>query len=368
MFLRVETVTDADALSALIPEWEALGDVLFPRVPFTSPAWCLRWWDVFRRDTLYARDMLNCFAVRDVDGRLICVAPMFVSHRPGWGAARSRELQFFGADPNITELRGPICKPELAADVVAALVSHIKLERCCDWVQWRGLRVTAGQPQWPSEIVVDEAMQTINYVLALPETWTALRSELPRNIKESLRKCYNSLQRDAHRFELRVVELPADVPVALGTFYALHRSRSKHTGTRFHEDVFETEASRLFLEKFCGDMAQRKRLRIFQLVIQGNVVATRIGFALGDELYLYYSGYDVEWARYSVMTTLVAEAIQWSIANGFKFVNLSTGNDVSKTRWRPIPIIYEGGKTLAPALRSRAAFYAVEQLRRSLPR
>jgi CelD/BcsL family acetyltransferase involved in cellulose biosynthesis len=368
MILRVETVTDLATLSALTPEWEALEDKLFPRVPFTSPAWCLRWWDMFRRDTLYARDMLNSFVVRDADGRLMCVAPMFVSHRPGWGMTRARELQFFGADPNITEIRGPVCQAEQTADVVAALLGHIKSEQCCDWVQWRGLRSTQGRVPWPSGIAVDDGMQTINYVLALPESWTALRSQLPRNIKESLRKCYNSLERDKHHFEMRVVELPADVPAALETFFLLHRTRSNATSTRLHEDVFAQAASRLFLEEYCNDMARRQRLRIFQLVIQGRVVATRVGFALNDELYLYYSGYDVEWARYSVMTTLVAEAIQWSITQGFKFVNLSTGDDVSKTRWRPIPFVYEAGTTLAPELRSRAVFHAVKQLRQSRAR
>ena len=52
----------------------------------------------------------------------------------------------------------------------------------------------------------------------------------------------------------------------------------------------------------------------FQLKVGEQIVALRIGFAVGTSLYLYYSGFDDAWARYSVMTTTVAEAIKYAIA------------------------------------------------------
>jgi CelD/BcsL family acetyltransferase involved in cellulose biosynthesis len=360
----VQKITDIDALLSLAAEWEALDASLHPRVPFSSPIWCTNWWKSFKRDTLFARDELNSYALRDTAGNLVCVAPMFVSHRPGRGAVRSRELQFFGADQNVTELRGPICKPEWMANAVDLLSEQIKIDRCCDWVQWRGLRVPDDASRWQSEISLHDEMQTINYVLSLPETWQALRSSLPRNIKESLRKCYNSLARDSHAFEIRIIELPQDIPAALEKFFQLHRSRATAGDMHRHHDAFKHAAARDILTNYCWDMAWQGHLKIFQMVIRDRVVATRVGFALGDELYLYYSGFDVEWQRYSVMTTLVAEAIKWAIAQGLKHVNLSTGTDVSKTRWRPESIVYHGGVALASDLRSRSSFYVVDRLRR----
>ena len=61
-------------------------------------------------------------------------------------------------------------------------------------------------------------------------------------------------------------------------------------------------------------------------------MATRIGFVVEDSLYLYYSGYDPEFSRFSIMTTVVAEAIQYAISERFRTVNLSTGKDLSKRR------------------------------------
>ena len=123
-------------------------------------------------------------------------------------------------------------------------------------------------------------------------------------------------------------------------FFELHRARSKMLHGLSHTDYFASIRCRRFLIEVCERFAKRGALRIFQIKNQDSIVATRIGFVLGDSLYLYYSGYDPEYQKYSVMTTVVAEAIKFAIANGFRTVNLSTGLDVSKTRWSPIEIKY----------------------------
>lgn len=363
MTLIVTRITTLNALASLGAEWEALEESISPRTPFASPTWCTKWWSCYKRETLLTRDELNSYAIRDADGRLVCVAPMFITYRPGFDAMCARELQFFGADPNVTEVRGPICQPEQMVECVSLLTEQLKSDRNCDWIQWRGLRKLEGGAPWPADIVLNDDAQTVDYVLPLPDSWQALKSRLPRNIKESLRKCYNSLARDSHEFEIRVIERERDVHAALETFLFLHRTRANKDGTVSHKDVFKSESARELLRDYCYDAARRGRLRIFQMIIHDRVIATRIGFALGDELYLYYSGYDVEWHRYSVMTTLVAEAIQWAITNRFKLVNLSTGTDVSKTRWRPEAISYQNGAAIAPSLGSRMSFHLVDRIR-----
>jgi CelD/BcsL family acetyltransferase involved in cellulose biosynthesis len=92
---------------------------------------------------------------------------------------------------------------------------------------------------------------------------------------------------------------------------------------------------------------------VFQLLIEGKVVATRIGFRSGRSLYLYYSGYDPELSRYSVMTTLLAETLKWAIERQLATVNLSFGNDVSKTRWRPESVSFHEARWASPSSRGR---------------
>jgi len=365
--LIVHTISTLAGFDALAPEWEKLEATLSPRTPFATPQWCKLWWTHFNRSGLACRDQLRVYALRRPDGRLVGVAPMVLTSRPGWGIVRTRELQFFGADPYVTELRGPVCRPEDTVEIVKTLSLHISRARECDWVQWRGLRYPGGVEHPDLGLREDDRLNIVDHFIRTPGTWEAFKSSLPRNIKESLRKCYNSLKRENLEFEFRVVRAPCDTREAVNCFLDLHKARAELEGTIKHPDVFDSAQARALLHDYCQELARQDSLRIFQLVIQGKVVATRIGFVLGDEIYLYFSGYDQAFSRFSVMTTTVAEALKYSIEQGLRIVNLSTGTDISKTRWRPEQTVYHGGYQVYAAAKSRAAFRFVEAMRDRKP-
>ncbi len=332
------TVSQVASLEALRPEWEQLDRTTFPRLPFSSARWTTLWLRHFAEDRALLKDELLLLALRDELGVLRGLAPMVLSQRPAVGPVRTRMLRMIGADPNITELSGPICAPEHAPVVVAALLEYLDAnDGTWDLVFFNGIRESAADVL-ESRGNVHWGRESPCFVLKLPLTWDALRAQLGRNLKESLRKCYNSLKRDNHHFELKVRSRPDEMVAALDHFFRLHNARSTLTGTIDHKDVFALERSRTFLRDCMAAAAGAGEARIFQLEIEGQVVATRLAFALDDELYLYFSGFDPAWKQYSVMTTTVAEAIRWAIEQRFAVVNLSPGRDVSKTRWDPVEI------------------------------
>jgi CelD/BcsL family acetyltransferase involved in cellulose biosynthesis len=223
-----------------------------------------------------------------------------------------------------------------------------------DWIHWSGVSdefaealTGNGALRWESPLSY--------FVLDLPPSWEELRSRLKRNIRESLRHCYNSLKRDGHRFEFQVIEDPAGVRQGLDRYLALHRMRANVTDTVIHPDRFASRTCRNFLYTICDRLAARGAVRLFALKIGAQVVAMRLGFVVGDSLYMYYSGYDPLWARYSVMTTTVAEALKYAITRGIKTVNLSPGREVSKMRWGPRQVDYSSAYETNTRLRSRLA-------------
>jgi CelD/BcsL family acetyltransferase involved in cellulose biosynthesis len=230
------------------------------------------------------------------------------------------------------------------------------------WIDWGATRCEPPVNGAPANGASDSKTTIPSYYLPLAPTWEAFKSRLSRNIKESLRKCYNSLKRENKSFDFRVLTDVAETAPALDTFFRLHRERARARARVPHMDVFSDPRDRAFILEYCQRMAARGQLRVFQMVIGEQVVATRLGFLLGDELYLYYSGYDVRWAKYSVMTTLVAEAIKWSISQGLRSVSLSTGRDVSKLRWGPQEAVFRPTLELSPGWRSQLAFRAYHQL------
>ena len=350
--LLVEVLRSVAAFRALEAEWRILEQ--HSDYPFSSFDWAISWWQQLREDKLGVKDALSLRTLRTKQGQLVAVAPMLVSRRPSVGPLCVRQLQFFGADPNITELRGLVALPEWRGEAYRALVQHA-LDHTDDWdsMLLNGITPDVELGALATSPDFNWLYQLTDHELQLPGSWEAFRGGLSRNIKESLRKCYNSLKRDKLAFRLDVAETPAQLAPALERFFELHAARAGLAGAVHHWDVFRAPEARSFLMDVCRRFAERGCLRIFQLVIDDKVVAVRVGFVAGGCLYLYYSGYDPAFANYSVMTTCVAEAIRYAIEHGFSRVNLSTGSDVSKTRWNPTARVSRAATLSSPSMRSK---------------
>ena len=303
-------------------------------------------------------DEFFCHVVRGDNGQLVAVAPLMLTSVPGIGPPAVRMLQFFGVDPALTEIRGVICSPENHAPVVEALVEHF-LARPNEWdvFRWAGLRHPANTycAHRPSRAFI--AREDLpDFVLDLPKSWNDLRLQVSSNMRKNLRKCYESLERDGLEVGFRVTERPEAVGAALTRFLALHAARAEAAGMIFHPDKFARARERGFFADSLQRAADRGELRIFELEIAGVVVASRVSFLLASDLYLYFAGYDPAWKSYSVMTVLMSEVIKWAFAHGVERVNLSTGRDQSKARWKPREVLFGSAVQISPTWRARAAF------------
>jgi CelD/BcsL family acetyltransferase involved in cellulose biosynthesis len=353
--VHVEMVKSLNALEAIAPAWQALDEQTFPRLPFTGPLWNLLWWKHFARSSLTVADRIHAFVLFD-GSRLLAVAPMMVTERPAIGALRARHLQFFGADANLTEVRGPCCPRDEEGQVFEALLSYVEAHTNeWDWVDLSGF-----VEQGPAHHAVARrtvsgwTRQVPDFLIQPGSDWEGYKSTLPRNLKESLRKAYAALRRDNLHYELRVAERPGDVKERLETFLELHRLRAQAPITPKHADVFTAGSSRSFLLEYMARASETGSAKLFELLVEGEVVASRIGFVLDDSLYLYFSGYHPKMSGHSVMTTCLAEAIKWAIKKGLRTINLSTGRDQSKLRWRPIEVPLIEAQWVAPSWRGVA--------------
>jgi len=369
--LTVERLEGPEGLDEIAAEWRLIDREIAPRTPFTSPDWILPWWERFaRRKRLFFHDEFYCHAVRGRHGRLVAVAPLMRTFIPGVGLPVLRMVQFLGADPALTEIRGVICRPEDQAPVVEALIEHF-LEWRSEWeiFRWDGLRLPAAAfkaARPPCAFTPGD--ERPDFIVDLPESFEALRQRVSSNTRKNLRKAYEFLDRDGIAFSLRVTERQNGVAAALERFLALHTARAEAADMVFHPDKFGRPHERAFLADYLHGSTERDELRIFEIEIGGGVVASRLAFLLGSDLYLYFAGYDPAWKNYSVMTVLMIEMFKWAIARGVERVNLSTGADQSKLRWKPREVLFRNAVQVSPTLRARAtlgAFHAYEALHRA---
>ena len=363
---RVSIVKDMSALRSARADWDALLERAGNQLPFMTLPWLDAWWTHFREEGR-VRDELAVHLVHEGE-RLVGVLPLMVSNRRA-GPLQARMLSLLGADPYITELRTPLVDPAHAIDVARALAEHLLDDRGWDWIHWTGLArggeftsalERALPMEWTSELSTN--------VLPLPSSWEDFKKGLKRNIKESLRRCYNAPKRDGLEPRLEVARTPDEVARALETFFALHTLRSQVKDTIDHPDRFAKRTTRAFLEDVCARLAKENAACVFLLHMGDAVVAARVGLLLPKGLYLYYSGYIPDYSKYSVATTIVAEAIQWAIREKLEFVHLSTGSDVSKARWGPREEMFHDAITVAPRAHAWAVHSASQLARKARAR
>jgi CelD/BcsL family acetyltransferase involved in cellulose biosynthesis len=286
-------------------------------------------------------DELYITAFYDGD-ELVGVLPLFVSRFGAWGYRVCRYLRPLGADPNLTEIRAPLMR----AGYEDAILSHwLNLVSNLKYLSTQ-FQVLAPRDAFDRLAATHQGAflldrRTIpDYILPLPDTWDVLRAGFKRNIKESIRRCYNSLGRAGKTATLVVLTDASAIAAQLPAFYALHGTRAAAADTVAHPNYFAAPVHRAFLESLLEPSDSVVKLHLFCLDVDGQFVAMRLGFVSPQGLYLYYSGYDLAYSQFSVMTTLVTEMLQWAIAQGLKHCNFSVGTDVSKTRWGPAQVNY----------------------------
>jgi CelD/BcsL family acetyltransferase involved in cellulose biosynthesis len=354
--MKVTFARNLRELDELSLAWRRLESQVANVLPFQTYAWTRAWWQIFKVDNLVRCDELMVTAYWD-DDLLVGVIPRIVTRYRVAGINFYHYVRPIGADPNLTEIRVPLILPYFQEEVVDCwldTVEHFRDPRGLHKIIAPLQVLNPTEPDMFEQSMMD-TLQTMtssirklglldtrrisNFVVDTADNWEAFRKGLKRNIKESLRRCTNSLAKDGLKAELVVYSTPPDIHARLDHFCALHGERAKRQGTVAHPDYFAKSQHRRFLN-LLADSATALGMRLFCLVINGQPVAMRLGFVVNTELYMYYSGYRQDHAKYSVMTTLVSEMIAWAHHKELARVNFSIGNDVSKTRWGPQELIY----------------------------
>jgi CelD/BcsL family acetyltransferase involved in cellulose biosynthesis len=361
--LTVDLITSVTELEALRADYDRLNRLAGNTFPFALHAWHLTWCKHFLSTSGLIRDELQICVVRDGSGTCVAIAPLVLTRR-AFGGLEVSTVGLLGRDTGITEIRQPLIQPGFEAAAVRMVQDKLAAIGTWDWTEWSGCTDQL-RDALAKAVELEWQQPVLDYIIDLPQTWELLHAGLKRNIRSSLRHCYNSLRREGLEFELVVTAERGAMDEALQRFLVLHAKRAKTAEMVRHRNVFAGESAQRFLHEVCALLAEQNVVRVFELKIGSQVVASRIGFVVGGSLYLYYSGFDPAWGRYGVMTTAVAEAIKYAIAHGLRSVNLSPGTDVSKTRWSPRQRpIWQATQT-ANRWRSRAARRCFDYVRDS---
>lgn len=338
----VKIIDCYEAWQSLRSDWHKLFETAQISHPFLSFDWLEAWWKHMLPVSFIQKHKLHIFCFYK-GSNLSGIAPFFVTtYSIPWLRGGIRYLRPLGSDPNLTEIKTILCKSEDMLGITETLKCHLQdHHELYDLIQWPDIS------QDVSHVMSWDRPQTLeNFILPLGTNWEEFRLSRKRNIKESIRKCYNAPTRQGIKLDFMTIRDRREIIDLLPIFYELHSKRADRTAKTVHPNYFEKIQHRQFLEGLVQSLNIIEPL-LFVIKHNEKVIAARLGFGMNNTIYLYYSGYDPAYSQLSVMTRLVTEAIKQAIENGMKWLNLSTGQDESKMRWSPEKCGYQRMKTIS---------------------
>jgi CelD/BcsL family acetyltransferase involved in cellulose biosynthesis len=327
--MSISEITTDDGFDRLQEEWNQLVLRLDVPSPFQSWEWCRTWWKHFG-----STHRLRILVFRDA-GEVIGIAPL---HQRRYGPLHGPSVlaPLCWEDPR--RKQGMTEQNELlfpAADrlpLMAALASWLQ-ENPWSLALLPGNQMPPPFEGWLAEKLVLLGRPTWSYYRNLPATWADVVAGLGKSMRDNVKYYPRLLERSGHRTTLRVCATPAEVAVAIPVFFQLHQARAHSEATVAHEDRFRFHDRRAFLSNVGPVLAAAGKLKVGLLEVDNNVVAAQIWLETAGTMFIYYSGYDPAWSRFSVQLVATIECLKDGISRGLTSVEFLRGGGHAKERW-----------------------------------
>lgn len=290
-------ITTAEELAAFEPEWLALCRRTPATTPFQTPMWLLPWWRHFGSNDLAviatAEAIAALYIVREDDESL----GMFL------GTGNSDYLDVVGdAAAVIDELAGLDCQ-------------------MWDLQQLRpsSTMLSVAPPAGWTDSVDDQDRCPILPLDDIP-TSTHFRKKI-RYYRRALARLGDV------REELATA---TNLDEQLEALFTLHAARWQQRGL---PGVLADDVVQQFTRDAARRMLDAGALRMYATRVADRIVAVFYGFAFGDTVYYYLSGYDPALEKLSIGTLLVAHAVDEAVRDGAATFDFLRGAEEYKYAW-----------------------------------
>ncbi len=188
--------------------------------------------------------------------------------------------------------------------------------------------------------------------IPLPERLEEYLLRLGKSTRKKLGQWERRLRRE-HKVEIKNYDDIGSVEEAMKTFFDLHQKRFQSIGL---PGLFANKTFQNFHLEVARRFAERRWLRLYFLTVDDNPISADYAFSYRNRLYDYLSGFDPKYSRYGAGNLSTKHLVRISIEEGLKEFDLMRGDhpykihwstmdraniELSATRWRPIPKIYE---------------------------
>lgn len=326
--MEIQIIDDEHRLAALRDDWDRLLADSPAEGFFLTWEWLATWWR-----HLAGERRLFVVVVRD-EGGTAAIAPLAV-RLPGLHSVMPFPyLEFLGTGSVGSDYLDLIVKRGRERQALAALAEILAREklllelepvRSGQAAAFDLARLLARRGWTPSRDVINEC----RFVTLAGHTFDSYLAGLGPAHRANFRRRLRALER-RFRFRFRMTRGEEGREAALEALIALHRAR---WGGRGVSNAFHTAAHVAFHHDLSRLAAARGWLRIGVLELDGAPRAALYGFLYRDVFYFYQSGFDPEFAPWSVGLVAMGLSIRSALEEGACEFDMLQGVEGYKLLW-----------------------------------
>jgi len=298
-------------------EWESVLHDSPADTLFLTPQWQKVWWDTFGAD----RTMVG-FSYFAPNGEstsgLAAIASL---------AKFGDTVTFVGSQDTFDYNDFPI-RQGYEKEFYETLLDCLD-EQGCRMLQLDSLRENSTTLELLPEMArsrgftVEIEQEDVTSGVDLPGTWDEYLGLLNKKDRHELRRKLRRMDSQTD-WKWYSVSEPAQVEERLGEFISLMRL------SRTDKDEFMTPERERFFHNITQRMSELGQMKLYFLDMDGSTVATSLCFGYGGSRLLYNSGYDPEYAYYSVGLLLNAMCLRGAIYQGLTYFDFLRGPEPYK--------------------------------------
>lgn len=326
--ISIEKANGENVFDSLRDQWQRLFTQT-ESAPFLSWEWLSTWYEYFGA----SRTPFILKATRE--NRLIGLLPLCLEEKKVLGMSLKR-LAFIGEQVGGADYLDLIAEPEDKREILSAVFEFLKKENCFDLICLENLASDSelvgflrcfNERPAKQNLRFAESTAAICPQINLSGGWEIILKESKRasNFKRKLKQLEKIPD-----FELRTVTSPDETGAAFERFFYLHEKRwSRNGGSELsgHPRLVS------FQRDLIRSLAATGLLRFDELWARGKCRAAVYGLDDGRTFYYYNSGYDLEWANFSVGLVLIGLSVKNAVARGNSVYDFLRGDETYKFDW-----------------------------------
>jgi CelD/BcsL family acetyltransferase involved in cellulose biosynthesis len=322
--MQIELVTSTQAFDALEADWRALESLSAHNSVFLGWDWQRLWW------AYYGNGRQLQILVARLAGRVLGIFPLYLeTHRVANIISVDKLRPIGSGGDTAPDDLGMVFHPEHERTLAEAFVRHIT-QRVPRWQLLDLVDLPADSAL--AECLIEKASRQPDLIQRappnqitygdLPRDWESYRQSLSRNRREVLGRKRRKFEQQLGARFFQIAE-DGQIDAAFERLAALHRMRWQG---RTDELSFTSAQYLGFHRSVMHALCARKRLLLYALEMDGEVIAMFYGFRNTNTCYYFQAGFDPAHAALSPGEVLMGYVIEAVIGEGCEVFDMLKGD------------------------------------------